>query len=48
MEAIFGLVGMLLGPGISWFQSYWISKQETDKRARAFQSKPKLEWAQHL
>lgn len=33
-EAIFGLVGVLLGSGISWFQSYWSNKKETNKSAR--------------
>lgn len=33
-EAIFGLLGVLLGSGISWFQSYWSDKRETNKNAR--------------
>ena len=33
-EAIFGLVGVILGSGISWFQSYWSNKKETNKSAR--------------
>lgn len=33
-EAIFGLMGVLLGSGISWFQSYWSTKKETNKSAR--------------
>lgn len=33
-EAIFGLVGVMVGSGISWLQSYWTSKKETDKNAR--------------
>ncbi|MCT3914478.1 hypothetical protein CMU59_11695 [Elizabethkingia anophelis] len=31
-EAIFGLFGVVLGSGISWFQSYWSDKRETDKK----------------
>jgi hypothetical protein len=30
-EAIFGLIGVLLGSGIPWFQSHYTKKQE-DKR----------------
>ncbi len=33
-EAVFGLVGVLLGSGISWFQSYWSNRRETKKNAR--------------
>jgi len=33
-EAIFGLLGVLIGSSLSWIQSYWISKRETDKSAR--------------
>lgn len=33
-EAIFGLIGVLVGSGISWLQSYWINKKETDKSAK--------------
>lgn len=33
-EAIFGLIGVLVGSGISWFQSYWTNKTETNKSAR--------------
>lgn len=33
-EAIFGLMGVLLGSGISWFQSYWSDKRETKRKAR--------------
>ncbi|WP_330746940.1 hypothetical protein [Chryseobacterium sp. CP-77] len=33
-EAIFGLVGVLVGSGISWFQSYWTSQSEAQKNAR--------------
>lgn len=34
MEAICGLIGVLLGSGIPWFQSYWLNKRETDKSAK--------------
>lgn len=33
-EAIFGLLGVLIGSSISWIQSYWTSKKETNKSAR--------------
>ncbi|KFF00734.1 hypothetical protein IX39_08945 [Chryseobacterium formosense] len=33
-EAIFGLIGVLVGSGISWFQSHWTSKKESEKSAR--------------
>ncbi|MDR6372334.1 hypothetical protein J2795_003007 [Chryseobacterium bernardetii] len=33
-EAIFGLIGVLIGSGISWLQSYWTAKRETAKSAR--------------
>ncbi|SMP11784.1 hypothetical protein SAMN06264346_102390 [Chryseobacterium profundimaris] len=33
-EAIFGLIGVLVGSGISWFQSYMTSKKENQKSAR--------------
>jgi len=33
-EAIFGLVGVLLGSGISWFQSDWTNRRATKKNAR--------------
>ncbi|PWN58083.1 hypothetical protein [Chryseobacterium viscerum] len=33
-EAIFGLVGVLVGSGISWFQSYWTTNKEAEKNAR--------------
>lgn len=33
-EAIFGLIGVLVGSGISWFQSYMTSKKESEKSAR--------------
>lgn len=33
-EAIFGLAGVLIGASISWFQTYWFAKQETNKAAQ--------------
>lgn len=33
-EAIFGLIGVLVGSGISWFQSYWTTNKEAEKNAR--------------
>jgi len=33
-EAVFGLVGVLMGSGISWFQSYWLNNREIKKSAR--------------
>ncbi len=33
-EAIFGLLGVLVGSGISWFQSYWTTNREAEKNAR--------------
>ncbi|MDN5478540.1 MAG: hypothetical protein L0G39_16520 [Chryseobacterium sp.] len=33
-EAIFGLLGVLIGSSISWIQSYWTDKKENDKSAR--------------
>ncbi|EJL74368.1 hypothetical protein [Chryseobacterium populi] len=33
-EAIFGLIGVLLGSGISWFQSYWSNQKEINKSAK--------------
>ena len=33
-EAVFGLVGVLIGSAISWFQSYWLNRQETKKSAQ--------------
>lgn len=33
-EAIFGLAGVFVGSGISWFQSYWTTKKENNKSAR--------------
>ncbi|KQR95192.1 hypothetical protein ASG01_04895 [Chryseobacterium sp. Leaf180] len=33
-EAIFGLLGVLIGSSLSWMQSYWTSKKETNKSAR--------------
>jgi len=32
-EAIFGIVGVLVGSGISWFQTYWISNRTEKKNA---------------
>ncbi|QQG36712.1 MAG: hypothetical protein HYS17_02755 [Micavibrio aeruginosavorus] len=34
MEAIFGLVGVLIGSGITWFQTVWVGKQEMNRSAR--------------
>ncbi|MGG7468645.1 hypothetical protein PYS58_06215 [Chryseobacterium indologenes] len=33
-EAVFGLIGVLVGSGISWFQSYWSTQREAKKNAR--------------
>ncbi len=33
-EALFGLVGVLLGSAISWFQSHWSRKTEAERSAR--------------
>lgn len=33
-EAIFGLIGVLIGSGISWLQAYWSTKQTSEKNAR--------------
>lgn len=33
-EAIFGLIGVLIGSGITWFQSYWFNKKDAEKAAR--------------
>lgn len=33
-EAIFGQVGVFVGSGISWLQSYWTGKNERNKSAR--------------
>ncbi|MEJ2884574.1 hypothetical protein [Pedobacter sp. GR22-6] len=33
-EAIFGLVGVLIGAGLTWYQSYWMSKKESERAAR--------------
>ncbi|MBS0027249.1 hypothetical protein ACTJJ0_12350 [Chitinophaga sp. 22321] len=33
-EAIIGLVGVVIGSGISWFQSSWSNRRETKKNAR--------------
>lgn len=34
VEAIFGLVGVLIGSGISWFQIYWTNRQTEIKNAK--------------
>jgi len=33
-EAIFGLIGVLVGSGISWLQIYWTNKRTDSKNAR--------------
>ena len=33
-EAIFGLVGVLFGSGVTWFQTYWIAKRTESKNAK--------------
>lgn len=33
-EAIFGLVGVLIGSGISWLQAYWVSRRDETKSAK--------------
>lgn len=33
-EAIFGLIGVLVGSGISLFQTHWMEKRANDKNAR--------------
>lgn len=33
-EAIFGLIGVLVGSGILWFQSHWTNKKEAEKSVR--------------
>lgn len=33
-EAIFGLIGVLIGSGISWFQAYWTSRKTDIKNAK--------------
>ena len=33
-EAIFGLIGVLIGSCITWFQAVWASKRELDRSAR--------------
>lgn len=33
-EAIFGLLGVLVGSAVSWLQTYWNNKQTTNKSAR--------------
>ncbi len=34
MEAIFGLAGVLIGSGITWFQTVWVNKKELERNAR--------------
>lgn len=34
MEAVFGLVGVLIGSGITWSQAYWFQRQEKQKAAQ--------------
>ncbi len=34
MEAVFGLIGVLVGSSISWFQKYWTNKQAAKRDAR--------------
>lgn len=34
MEAVFGLLGVLIGSGLTWFQTYWMNKKEKDRNAR--------------
>ena len=33
-EAIFGLLGVLIGAGVTWFQAYWTNRTERDRSAR--------------
>ncbi|WP_276366185.1 hypothetical protein [Chryseolinea sp. H1M3-3] len=33
-EAIFGFLGVLIGSGITWFQTVWVRKQELERSAR--------------
>lgn len=33
-EAIFGLVGVLIGSGLTWLQTYWNNRKEKDRNAR--------------
>ncbi|RNL88532.1 hypothetical protein ED312_08785 [Sinomicrobium pectinilyticum] len=33
-EAIFGLIGVLVGSAISWFQTYWTNMQATKRNAK--------------
>lgn len=33
-EAIFGLIGVLVGSFVPWFQTYWLEKRATRKNAR--------------
>jgi len=33
-EAIFGLLGVLIGAGLTWFQTYWLNRQERNRSAR--------------
>lgn len=35
-ESIFGLVGVIIGAGISWGQAWWVSKQERNRHANYF------------
>lgn len=33
-EAVFGLLGVVVGSAISWFQSYWLDKRTANKNAK--------------
>lgn len=33
-EAIFGLIGVFVGSGIAWFQSYWLDKRTANRNAK--------------
>ena len=33
-EAIFGLLGVLIGAGLTWYQTYWMNKKEIERNAR--------------
>lgn len=33
-EAIFGLIGVLIGSSVTWIQAYWTNRQTTNKNAR--------------
>lgn len=35
-ESIFGLIGVIVGAGISWGQSWWVGKQEQSRHANYF------------